>query len=158
MVHPESVVHSFVHYVVASVLAQLGAPDMRIPIAYTLSWPDRAPVATPRLDLAALKALHFEAPDPVRFPALGLCRAALRAGALAPTALNAANEEAVAAFLDGRIRFLDMGKVVEEAITALEREQPGAIAKSPSSFDQVAAVDQAARRAAIRIAGSLAAA
>jgi 1-deoxy-D-xylulose-5-phosphate reductoisomerase len=158
VIHPESVVHSFVHYVDGSVLAQLGAADMRIPIAFALSWPDRARVSTARLDLAALSALHFEAPDPVRFPALRLARAALKTGALATTALNAANEEAVAAFLAGRIRFLDIGRIVEEALTQLDAGGAGAIAKSPSSFDEVAAVDRAARQAALRIAGSLAAA
>ncbi|MBL8543907.1 MAG: 1-deoxy-D-xylulose-5-phosphate reductoisomerase [Hyphomonadaceae bacterium] len=158
IVHPESVVHSFVHYVDGSVLAQLGTPDMRIPIAYALSWPDRAPVSTTRLDLATLGALTFEAPDAQRFPALDLCRQALRAGAATTTAVSAANEIAVSAFLDGKIGFLNICRVVEEAMTALDRSDPGLIAKSPTSFDQVAAVDQAARGAAQRIAGRLAAA
>ncbi len=158
IVHPESVVHSFVHYVDGSVLAQLGTPDMRIPIAYALSWPDRAPVSTTRLDLATLGALTFEAPDAQRFPALDLCRQALRAGAATTTAVSAANEIAVSAFLDGKIGFLNICRVVEEAMTALNRSDPGLIAKSPTSFDQVAAVDQAARGAAQRIAGRLAAA
>lgn len=158
VVHPESIVHSFVHYVDGSVLAQLGAADMRIPIAHTLCWPDRGRVSTPRLDLAAAAALHFEAPDPVRFPALALARSALRTGALAAAALNAANEEAVAAFLAGRIRFLDIGRIGEEVLTRLDAEGAATIAKSPSSFDEVAAVDRAARQAALRIAGSLAAA
>jgi 1-deoxy-D-xylulose-5-phosphate reductoisomerase len=158
VIHPESVVHSFVHYIDGSVLAQLGAADMRIPIAHALSWPDRSAVSTDRLDLAGTAVLHFEAPDAAKFPALGLCRAVLRAGGLRPTALNAANEEAVAAFLAGRIRFLDMHRIVEEALAHLEAEEAGLIAKSPSSFDEVALVDRAARRAAIRIAGSLAAA
>ncbi len=158
VVHPESVVHSFVHYVDGSVLAQLGTPDMRVPIAYALSWPDRSAVSTARLDLTAIAALHFEAPDPVRFPALGLCRAALRTGPLAAAALNAANEEAVAAFLAGRIRFLDMRRIVEDSLMQLEAQDAALIAKSPSSFDEVAAVDGAARRAALRIAGNLAAA
>lgn len=158
VVHPESIVHSFVHYVDGSVLAQLGAADMRIPIAHTLCWPDRGRVSTPRLDLAAAAALHFEAPDPVRFPALALARSALRTGALAAAALNAANEEAVGAFLAGRIRFLDIGRIGEEVLTRLDAEGAATIAKSPSSFDEVAAVDRAARQAALRIAGSLAAA
>lgn len=158
IIHPESVAHSFVHYVDGSVLAQLATPDMRIPIAYALSWPDRAPVTTARLDLAQLGALTFEAPDAQRFPALGLCRAALTAGAGATTALSAANEIAVEAFLGGRIRFLDICRIVDEVMGRLEREEAGAIAKSPSSFDEVARVDQAARGAARRIAGSLAAA
>jgi 1-deoxy-D-xylulose-5-phosphate reductoisomerase len=158
IIHPESVAHSFVHYVDGSVLAQLATPDMRIPIAYALSWPDRAPVTTARLDLAQLGALTFEAPDAQRFPALGLCRAALTAGAGATTALSAANEIAVEAFLGGRIRFLDICRIVDEVMGRLQGEEAGAIAKSPSSFDEVAQVDQAARGAARRIAGSLAAA
>src|SRR5262245_61764406 len=112
IVHPESTIHSLVHYVDGSVLAQMASPDMRIPIAYALAWPDRAPVSTQRLDLAALKSLTFEAPDTVRFPALNLCRAALDRGAAATTALSAANEIAVQAFLEGRIRFLDICHIV----------------------------------------------
>lgn len=158
IVHPESVVHSFVHYVDGSVLAQLGSPDMRIPIAYALTWPDRAHVSTPRLDLGQLGALAFEAPDTAKFPALRVCREALGRGALATTALSAANEIAVEAFLDGRIRFLDICRIVEESLTVLDGEGAASIAKSPTSFDEVAAVDQAARETARRIAGSLAAA
>jgi 1-deoxy-D-xylulose-5-phosphate reductoisomerase len=158
LVHPESTVHSFVHYVDGSVLAQLATPDMRIPIAYALAWPDRATVSTARLDLAALGSLTFEAPDRARFPALDLCRNALNAGAAATTALSAANEIAVQAFLESRIRFLDICRIVEEVMAALEGTEAGLIAKTPSSFDDVAAVDQAARRAARTIAGSLAAA
>jgi 1-deoxy-D-xylulose-5-phosphate reductoisomerase len=158
VVHPESVVHSFVHYVDGSVLAQLATPDMRIPIAYALSWPDRAAISTARLDLAQLGALTFQAPDVVRFPSLGLCRAALAAGAAATTALSAANEVAVEAFLGGRIRFLDICRIVEEVVTQLDGSAAETIAKSPTSFAEVAAVDQTARSAAQRIAGSLAAA
>ncbi len=155
VVHPESTIHSLVHYVDGSVLAQLAAPDMRIPIAHTLAWPDRSPVSTARLNLAEIGTLTFQAPDVVRFPALGLCRAALKAGPAAAAALSAANEVAVEAFLAGRIRFLDICRIAEDALGALE---PGLIVKTPTSFDEVAAVDQAARRAAHRIAGSLAAA
>jgi 1-deoxy-D-xylulose-5-phosphate reductoisomerase len=158
VVHPQSTVHSFVHYVDGSVLAQLATPDMRIPIAHTLAWPDRVAVSTARLDLGGVGALVFEAPDSARFPALGLCRDALRTGAAATTALSAANEIAVEAFLAGRIRFLDICRVAEEAMQRLGRAEVGLIAKTPSSFDDVAAVDQAARDAARRIAGSLAAA
>jgi len=158
IVHPESVVHSFVHYIDGSVLAQLGSPDMRIPIAYALTWPDRAHVTTQRLDLAQLRSLTFEAPDTVKFPSLGLARSALKAGAAATTALSAANEVAVEAFLAGRIRFLDICRIVEEAMESLEGHGAVSIANSPSSFDEVAVVDQAARSAARRIAGSLAAA
>ena len=158
VVHPESTIHSLVHYVDGSVLAQLAAPDMRIPIAHTLAWPDRSPVSTARLNLAEIGTLTFEAPDLKRFPALGLCRAALKAGPAAAAALSAANEVAVEAFLDGRIRFLDICRIAEDALGALEALEPGLIAKTPTSFAEVAAVDQAARRAAQRIAGSLAAA
>jgi 1-deoxy-D-xylulose-5-phosphate reductoisomerase len=158
IVHPQSTIHSLVHYVDGSVLAQMATPDMRIPIAYALAWPDRAQVSTARLDLAAMGPLTFEAPDPVRFPALGLCRAALSTGAAATTALSAANEVAVEAFLAGRIRFLDISRIVEESVLELQRSDAGLIAKTPTSFDEVATVDQAARRAAQRIAGSLAAA
>ncbi|MBX3510326.1 MAG: 1-deoxy-D-xylulose-5-phosphate reductoisomerase [Hyphomonadaceae bacterium] len=158
LVHPESVVHSFVHYVDGSVLAQLGSPDMRIPIAFALSWPDRAHVSTARLDLAAVASLQFEAPDEANFPALGLCRAALRAGPAATATMNAANETAVEAFLEGRIRFLDICRIVENVMERQQRGEAGLIAKTPSSFDEVAAADQAARRVAREIAGSLAAA
>lgn len=158
LVHPQSAVHSLVHYVDGSVLAQMATPDMRIPIAYALAWPDRAPVSTARLNLAELGSLTFEAPDRARFPALDLCRTALRTGAAATTALSAANEVAVDAFLAGRIRFLDICRIVEEAIAVLEGAEAGLIAKTPSSFAEVRAVDQAARGAAQRIAGSLAAA
>ena len=158
LVHPQSTVHSLVHYVDGSVLAQMAAPDMRIPIAYALAWPDRAAVSTTRLNLAEIGSLTFEAPDAGRFPALGLCRGSLREGAAATTALSAANEVAVESFLDGRIRFLDICRVVEEAMLQMGRPGAGLIAKTPSSFDEVAEVDQAARRAARRVAGSLAAA
>jgi 1-deoxy-D-xylulose-5-phosphate reductoisomerase len=158
IIHPQSIVHSLVHYVDGSVLAQLGAPDMRIPISYALSWPDRAAVSTARLDLAKLAQLTFEAPDPFRFPALRLARTALDRGAAANTALSAANEIAVEAFLDGRIRFLDISSTVEEALSRLEGAEAGLLAKMPSSFDEVRAVDQAARRAARLIAGNPAAA
>jgi 1-deoxy-D-xylulose-5-phosphate reductoisomerase len=119
VVHPQSVVHGLVYYTDGSVLAQLGSPDMRTPIANALGWPKRIGAPSPRLDLAALGRLVFEAPDLERFPALRLARAALEAGGGAPTVLNAANEVAVAAFLDGRIGFLDIAAVVEETLAAL---------------------------------------
>ncbi|HYD72889.1 MAG TPA: 1-deoxy-D-xylulose-5-phosphate reductoisomerase [Candidatus Binatia bacterium] len=158
LIHPQSIVHSLVHYCDGSVLAQLSAPDMRTPISYALAWPDRAAVATPRLNLAATGALDFQTPDLERFPALGLARSALRAGPSRANALNAANEIAVGAFLAGRIGFLDIGRIVEEALAVLEGSEAGLIAKTPISLAEVGAVDQAARRAAQRIAGSLAAA
>ncbi|MGE0595154.1 MAG: 1-deoxy-D-xylulose-5-phosphate reductoisomerase [Hyphomonadaceae bacterium] len=158
LIHPQSIVHSLVHYGDGSVLAQLSEPDMRTPIAYALAWPDRAKVSTARLDLAALGNLTFEAPDSERFPALALSRAALQAGPAPVAALNGANEVAVDAFLQRQIGFLDIVRVVEETLAALEGSESALTAKTPSSLAEVEAVDQAARRAAQRIAVRLAAA
>ena len=118
LIHPESIVHSLVHYADGSVLAQLGMPDMAIPIAYALGWPNRLAVATPRLDLAKAAALHFSLPDALRFPALGLARAALIEGQHAMIALNAANEVAVAAFLAKKIAFTAIAECVERVLTS----------------------------------------
>jgi 1-deoxy-D-xylulose-5-phosphate reductoisomerase len=141
LVHPESIVHSLVAFRDGSCLAQLGQPDMRIPIAHTLGWPERLEAPTPRLDLAQVARLTFEAPDPVRFPALRLARQALRAGGSAPTVLNAANEVAVAAFLGGRIGFLDIAAVVEEVLEQTD-------APSAGCLEEVVALDYDARRRA----------
>jgi len=138
LIHPQSVVHSLVEYVDGSVLAQLGTPDMRTPIAHTLAWPERMATPCARLDLAAIGRLDFAAPEPDRFPALGLAWAALRTGGSAPNILNAANEIAVAAFLGGRIGFLDIAAIVEETLEA-------ACVLPVFSLDDVIAVDQAAR-------------
>jgi len=119
VVHPQSVIHSLVAYIDGSVLAQLGSPDMRTPIAYTLAWPARMPSPSPRLDLAQIANLSFEAPDPVRFPALRLVREAVSAGGSAPTVLNAANEIAVHAFLGEELGFLDIAEVVERTLAAI---------------------------------------
>lgn len=119
LVHPQSVIHSLVDYVDGSVLAQLGTPDMRTPIAVALAWPDRLPTPGERLDLVKAASLTFESPDPVRFPALDLARRALQSGGAAPTILNAANEVAVAAFLAGKLGFLDIPRVVESCLSAL---------------------------------------
>jgi 1-deoxy-D-xylulose-5-phosphate reductoisomerase len=119
IVHPQSVVHSMVEYVDGSVLAQMGTPDMRIPIAYALAWPDRIATPAARLDLAAHGKLTFEAPDLERFPALALAWEALRAGGSGPCVLNAANEVAVAAFIAGKVGFLDIAAVVAETLDAL---------------------------------------
>jgi 1-deoxy-D-xylulose-5-phosphate reductoisomerase len=116
LVHPQSVIHSMVEFVDGSVLAQLGTPDMRIPIAYALAWPERLQTPAQRLDLAEIARLEFEAPDVTRFPALRLAREALERGGAAPIVLNAANEVAVASFLAGAIRFTDIVKAVEEAL------------------------------------------
>ncbi len=138
VVHPQSIVHSMVAYIDGSVLAQLGTPDMRIPISYALAWPHRMNTPSERLDLCAIARLDFEAPDPVRFPALRLARDALGAGGAAPTVLNAANEEAVGQFLAGRIGFLEIARIVE---TVLEEMAGVGI----STLDDVREADRAAR-------------
>jgi len=141
IVHPQSVVHSLVEYVDGSMLAQLGTPDMRIPIAYTLAYPERMPTPCARLDLAAIARLDFEAPDFERFPALALAWAALREGGSAPAVLNAANEVAVAAFLAGRIGFLDIAAIVADTLSRM--------ATAPMhSLAAIIAVDRAARATA----------
>ncbi|MFO1068268.1 MAG: 1-deoxy-D-xylulose-5-phosphate reductoisomerase [Geminicoccaceae bacterium] len=141
LVHPQSVIHSLVTFRDGSTLAQLGPADMRVPISYSLGWPARLPISAPRLDLAARGRLDFEPPDPVRFPALRLARHALRQGGAAPTLLNAANEVAVAAFIAGRIGFLDIARCVE---LVLERTACGPV----GSIEDVLAHDRAARDAA----------
>ena len=120
LVHPQSIIHSMVSYVDGSVLAQLGTPDMRTPIAYTLAWPGRMDTPSKRLDLGEIGSLEFEAPDPERFPALRLAREALRAGGSVATILNAANEIAVAAFLSEQIGFLDIASVVEDSMSDIK--------------------------------------
>ena len=150
IVHPQSVVHSMVEYVDGSVLAQLGTPDMRTPIAHTLAWPERMATPGARLDLAAIGSLDFEVPDPARFPALDLARVALADGGARPAILNAANEAAVAAFLAGRIGFLDIASIVGKV---LDRYSPAA----PASLDDIFAIDAAARRGAEAVMEVLAA-
>ena len=127
LIHPQSVIHSMVEFVDGSVLAQLGSPDMRIPIAYALAWPERLETPAQRLDLASVGKLDFEAPDAGRFPALRLAREALEQGGAAPIVLNAANEVAVASFLDGGIRFTDIATIVEEALRTSEFVNPRSI-------------------------------
>jgi 1-deoxy-D-xylulose-5-phosphate reductoisomerase len=151
LVHPQSVIHSMVSYVDGSVLAQLGTPDMRTPIAVALAWPKRMGCPSERLDFAKVSTLTFEAPDEIRFPALRLARQALRAGGGAPVVLNAANEIAVQAFLDGRIGFLDIAAIVE---SCLDRVNAGAAA----DLEEVAVADQSARAEARRQVESRAAA
>ena len=129
LVHPQSVIHSMVEYVDGSVLAQLGSPDMRIPIAHTLAWPERMETPAEKLDLVQIGSLSFEAPDLDRFPALRVAREALEAGGGAPIVLNAANEEAVASFLARRIGFLDIIRTVEEALARTDATQPHSIAE-----------------------------
>ncbi|MEI6559183.1 MAG: 1-deoxy-D-xylulose-5-phosphate reductoisomerase, partial [Rhodospirillaceae bacterium] len=141
---PQSVVHSFVEYVDGSVLAQLGTPDMRTPIAYALGWPARIRTPAARLDLLTSASLTFHAPDLGRFPAMRLAREALKAGGGAPTLLNAANEIAVDAFLNRRIGFLDIERVVEQTLAALPHDAPRDIA-------DVRAIDTEARRFALGV-------
>ena len=148
VVHPQSVIHSLVEYVDGSVLAQLGAPDMRVPIAHTLAWPERMETPCQRLDLVAIGALAFEAPDPARFPALRLAREALAAGGAKPAILNAANEIAVASFLERRLGFLDIASLVGEV---LARFDPPA----PTSIDAVLEIDGEARRVAAALTGKI---
>lgn len=139
LVHPQSVIHSMVEYRDRSTIAQLGSPDMRIPIAYTLAWPTRMETPCQPLDLAAIGKLDFEAPDETRFPALRLARETIAAGNGGPAALNAANEVAVAAFLDGRIGFLDICAIVRDSLARCNLI-------SATSIDDIWALDAMARR------------
>ncbi len=141
LVHPQSIIHSMVEYLDGSVLAQLGNPDMRTPIAHALAWPQRMESGVSSLNLVQGPALQFEDPDFGRFPCLGLAFRALEQGAGAPAVLNAANEVSVQAFLEGRIPFTGISRVVEET---LEYCQPGA----PESLEAVLAIDGEARRTA----------
>ena len=141
LIHPQSVIHGLVYYRDGSVLAQLGSPDMRVPIAHTLAWPERMATSAARLDLAALGRLEFSEPDLTRFPALGLARAALIAGGGAPAILSAANEVAVEAFLARRIGFLDIAEISGRVLDMLG-------APPADTLEAVLALDTAARRAA----------
>ena len=144
VIHPQSVIHSLVEYADGSVLAQLGNPDMRTPIAYALAYPERIDAGVPSLDLFALARLDFEEPDLDRFPCLQLAYAALRAGGTAPAILNAANEVAVAAFLDRRLPFLGIPRLIESTLAALP-------AQPESSLADVLMADAEARRIAERL-------
>ena len=141
VVHRQSVIHSLVDYIDGSVLAQLGPPDMRTPIAHCLAWPDRMATPMAPLDLVAIGRLDFEAPDPVRFPALQLARDAVEAGGARPAILNAANEVAVAAFLARRIGFLEIAAIVADTLSCYDPP-------APATLDAVLAVDGEARRIA----------
>lgn len=138
LVHPQSVIHSMVEYQDRSTLAQLGSPDMRIPIASALAWPERIETNCQPLDLATIGRLDFEAPDLERFPALQLARAAITEGGATPAILNAANEVAVASFLAGEIAFLDIAEIVS---STLDGYSPNA----PHHLDQLFSIDAAAR-------------
>lgn len=152
LVHPQSIVHCLVHYVDGSVLAQLGAPDMRTPIALALAWPGRMAAPTERLDLVKLGALTFEAVDDARFPALRIAKEALARGGSAPAILNAANEVAVQAFLDRRVGFLDIASVVERS---LESAEARGLVFTPASLEDVLDADAEGRRLAGSIISNL---
>jgi 1-deoxy-D-xylulose-5-phosphate reductoisomerase len=156
VVHPESIIHSLVEYVDGSTLAQMGPPDMKTPIAYALAWPDRIAWRAPRLDLAALGQLTFEAPDDERFPALKLARQALQAGGAAPIVFNAANEVAALAFLDRRLGFLNIAAVVADTLSRVTAS--GVDSGSDDACDAALAVDAQARRMAESIIRGIAAA
>src|SRR5215471_14999074 len=142
LVHPQSIVHSLVEFCDGSLIAQLGSPDMRIPIAYCLAWPERIDGPAPRLDLARAATLTFEEPDVERFPALGLARRALEAGGAAPTVLNAANEVAVGEFLARRLNFAGIAALVEATLeAALSRNWTA----EPESVDEALSVDHNTR-------------
>jgi 1-deoxy-D-xylulose-5-phosphate reductoisomerase len=145
VIHPQSVIHSMVEYVDGSVLAQLGSPDMRIPIAYTLAYPQRMETPCERLDLVKIGALEFREPDLERFPALALARVALEEGGAKPAILNAANEVAVASFLDSGVAFLDIAEIARETLACYDPP-------APASIEEVLVVDEEARRRAQNIA------
>jgi len=145
-VHPQSIIHSLVEYTDGSTLAQLGNPDMRTPIAHALAWPDRIESGVESLDLLRVGSLGFEAPDRDKFPCLRLAEAAARTGGSAPALLNAANEAAVAAFLEGRLNFTAIAEVIERVLAA--------IAAGPvTGIDAILAADAAARRVAASVIG-----
>ena len=139
LIHPQSIIHSMIEYIDGSTLAQLGIPDMRIPIAYTLSWPERMTTPVPRLDLATIGQLTFKEPDVKRFPAITLARQALESGGTTPTILNAANEVAVQAFLQHRIGFLDIVAIVTDILATMDHTEP-------HDLDDIVNADQQARR------------
>lgn len=138
VIHPESIIHSMVEYTDGSIISQMGNPDMRTPIAYSLLWPDRGDSGVSSLDLLSVNQLNFEAPDAVRFPCLNLAREAIEAGGTAPAVLNAANEVAVSAFLNTKIKFTDIPKLVETALSEHSVEEANTI-------DRILSVDQETR-------------
>ncbi|MBI1199123.1 MAG: 1-deoxy-D-xylulose-5-phosphate reductoisomerase [Phenylobacterium sp.] len=147
LVHPQQIIHSLVEYADGSTLAQLGPPDMRPPIACAFAWPDRLPWPAPKLDLVTAGPLTFQHPDPDKFPALAIAKQALAAGGQAPAVMNAANERAVAAFLDRRIAFLDIPNVVAET---LERVDSGSTRswRDDDAVERARGADAEARRVA----------
>jgi len=154
VVHPQSVVHGLVEFRDGSVIAQLGSPDMRIPISHCLAWPARMATPAPRLDLARIGALNFEEPDPVRFPALAIARRVLATGGGAPTVLNAANEIAVREFIDRRLGFAGIAALVEATLDAAERRGE---TKEPQSVAEALEIDHISRRLAADLLPEIAA-
>jgi 1-deoxy-D-xylulose-5-phosphate reductoisomerase len=144
VVHPQSVIHSLVEYADGSMLAQLGAPDMRTPIAQALAWPERFASGVQSLNLIAIGQLDFEPPDYIRFPCLALARAAARTGGTSPTVLNAANEVAVQAFLDGRLNFVGISTVIDKV---LQRADSSPV----KALGDVLEADAVARRLAVSL-------
>lgn len=153
IVHPQSIIHSMVEYIDGSVLAQLGSPDMRTPIAYAMAWPERMEAPVERLDFAAISRLTFEEPDTARFPALQLARDALEAEGQAANVLNAANEIAVAAFLADRIGFTEIAETVADTLDIHARED--SFCRAFNSIADVVACDAHARRTAKRVVETL---
>lgn len=151
-VHPQSIVHGIVEFKDGSFIAQLGAPDMRIPISHCLAWPDRMEAPARPLRLEEMASLTFEAPDLARFPALGLARSALEEGGAAPTVLNAANEIAVAEFLDGRLGFAAIPALVDATLEAAARQ---GLVGEPESVEEALAVDREARTLASTLKDSV---
>ena len=143
IVHPQSIIHSMVEYIDGSVLSQMGSPDMRTPIAYAMGWPNRIAAPVERLDFAKISGLTFFEPDTLKFPALRLAREALEAGGQAPCVLNAANEQAVAAFLNGDIPFLGIAQLVEQALETHAKAL--SFATAPACAQSVMALDKQAR-------------
>ena len=144
VIHPESIIHSMVEYDDGSTLAQLGNPDMRVPIAHALAWPERWGSGVKGLDWMAPRSFRFEPLDTVRFPAVALARNALLAGGIAPNVFNAANEVAVAAFLDGRLRFNRIASLVETVLGRAQAQNPA----HANELEAILAVDGWARREA----------
>ncbi|MBP7704364.1 MAG: 1-deoxy-D-xylulose-5-phosphate reductoisomerase [Caulobacter sp.] len=153
VVHPQSVIHSMVEYSDGSTLAQMGPPDMKAPIACAWAWPDRLPWPAEPLDLPKIGALTFEAPDLDRFPAIDIARSALRAGGTAPAAMNAANEVAVAAFLDRRIGFLDIAPLVSDTLSRMNGTGDLNAGAGGDALETAMMVDASARRVAVEALG-----
>jgi 1-deoxy-D-xylulose-5-phosphate reductoisomerase len=154
VVHPQSIIHGLVEFRDGSVIAQLGSPDMRIPISHCLAWPVRMETPAARLNLAQVSTLSFEEPDMVRFPALALARQALATGGAAPTILNAANEVAVHEFVEKRLGFSGIPALVERTLDAMARRGG---TKEPQTVEEALAVDHNARRVAADLLPEIAA-